>query len=109
MNDCLILVDLQNDYFPGGKMELVGTGKAAANARLLLHRFRKKSLPIVHIQHLSTRAGSTFFLPETHGAEIYEMVSRHEGELAVTKNYPNSFRETELLKQCRKWHNKTAN
>ena len=71
MNDCLILVDLQNDYFPGGKMELAGTGKAVANARLLLQQFRKESLPIVHLQHLSTRAGSPFFVPETHGAEIY--------------------------------------
>lgn len=35
MNDCLILIDLQNDYFAGGNMELVGTEKAAENAQLL--------------------------------------------------------------------------
>ena len=33
MNDCLILVDLQNDYFPGGMMELVGIQAATANAK----------------------------------------------------------------------------
>lgn len=102
MNDCLVLVDLQNDYFPGGNMELVDTKKAAANAQLLLKQFRKANLPIVHIQHLSTRPGSTFFLPETNGVEINEMVSPEEGEIVVIKNYPNSFRETELLETLKK-------
>lgn len=102
MNDCLILVDLQNDYFPGGNMELVDTNKAATNAQLLLKEYRREKLPIVHIQHLSKRPGSTFFLPDTNGVKINEMVSPQDGERVVIKNYPNSFRETELLKILRK-------
>jgi len=97
MNDCLVLIDLQNDYFSGGNMELIGTEKAAANAHLLLTKFRRENLPIVHIQHISARSGATFFIPETHGAEINEMVAPKEGETVVVKNYPNSFRETSLL------------
>lgn len=87
MNNCLILVDLQNDYFPGGNMELVETNKAAAKAQQLLHQFRKVNLPIVHIQHLSTRPGSTFFLPETFGVEIHKMVAPLKDEKVVIKNY----------------------
>ena len=34
----LVVVDLQNDYFPGGKWELEGTEAAAANAAALIHR-----------------------------------------------------------------------
>lgn len=97
MNNCLILVDFQNDYFSGGKMELVETEKAAANAQRLLNMFRKENLPIVHIQHVSTRPGATFFIPETNGAEINEMVAPTESEKVVVKNYPNSFRGTSLL------------
>lgn len=97
MKDCLIVVDLQNDYFTDGNMELVGAEKAAGNAQLLLNKFREENLPIVHIQHISARPGATFFLPETHGAEINEMVAPEEGEKVVVKNYPNSFRETCLL------------
>lgn len=97
MNYSLILVDLQNDYFPGGKMELVETEKATENAQRLLNMFRKENLPIVHIQHVSIRPGATFFVPETHGVEINEMVSPIENEKVVVKNYPNSFRETSLL------------
>lgn len=97
MNDCLMLVDLQNDYFVGGNMELIGTEKAAANAQLLLNIFREENSLIVHIQHISARPDATFFLPETHGAEIHEMVAPQNGEMVVVKNYPNSFRETSLL------------
>ena len=44
MARCLLLVDIQNDYFPGGKMELVGIGEAATHARVLLDAFRKAKL-----------------------------------------------------------------
>jgi nicotinamidase-related amidase len=75
----------------------MGTEKAAANARLLLNEFRKRHSAVVHIQHIATRPGATFFLPDTHGAEINELVAPGEGETVVVKNYPNSFRETPLL------------
>jgi len=97
MDKCLLIIDLQNDYFPGGKMELVGTQKASANAQMLLNRFRDKNMPVVHIQHISVQPGATFFLPGTHGADINEMVAPEENEVVVVKNYPNSFRNTSLL------------
>lgn len=97
MYDCLILVDFQNDYFPGGNMELVDTQKAASNAQLLLKKSRTANLPIVHIQHLSIQPGATFFLPETDGAKINELTAPTKDEIVVKKNFPNSFRETQLL------------
>jgi nicotinamidase-related amidase len=96
MNDCLILVDLQNDYFPGGRMELVGIQAAAAKAQILLNDFRRSKSPIIHIQHISTRPGATFFLPETDGAKINQMVVPHGNEIVIVKYYPNSFRDTSL-------------
>lgn len=96
MNTCLILVDFQNDYFPGGSMELVGIENAAANALVLLNEFRKAKSPIIHIQHISARPGATFFLPETDGARINKLVMPKENETVVVKNFPNSFRSTSL-------------
>lgn len=93
----LILIDLQNDYFAGGNMELVHIKRAALNAQQLLEKFRSRNLPIIHIQHISARPGATFFLPDTKGVEINEMVFPEKGELVVKKNYPNSFRETNFL------------
>lgn len=102
MNQCLIVVDLQNDYFPGGSMELVGIKEAAANAQILLREFRKAKLPVIHVQHIAARPGATFFLAETAGAEINQMVTPQEGEEVVVKNFPNSFRDTTLLEILKK-------
>ena len=92
----LVIIDIQNDYFPGGKMELEGSEVAAGNAARALEKFRGKGLPIVHVRHLSTRPGATFFIPGTAGAEIHERVRPHSGERVIEKNFPNSFRATDL-------------
>lgn len=97
MNTGLILIDIQNDYFPGGNMELVGMEDATANAQVLLNDFRKLKSPVIHIQHISARPGSTFFLPETDGARINQLVIPKDHEIVVVKNFPNSFRDTSLL------------
>ncbi|SHK09325.1 cysteine hydrolase family protein [Chryseobacterium polytrichastri] len=93
----LLIIDVQNDYFPGGAMELVGANEAGEKTKLLLEYYRKNNLPIIHIQHIATNAGATFFLPNTPGAEINALVTPLEGEKVIAKHYPNSFRETDLL------------
>lgn len=97
MGKALLLIDIQNDYFPGGAMELVGSLEAGEKAGRLLQKFRRESLPVIHVQHFATRAGATFFIPGTSGVDIHESVSPAEGELVISKSYPNSFRETQLL------------
>ena len=101
MTKALLLIDIQNDYFPGGAMELVGSSIAGAKAGELLQAFRKKALPIIHIQHISTRPGASFFLPNSVGVQIHEEVAPASGEAVFQKNYPNSFYETPLLKHLR--------
>ncbi|MFH0997805.1 MAG: cysteine hydrolase family protein [Pseudomonadota bacterium] len=102
MNNCLISIDLQNDYFPGGAMELVGIEEAATNARILLDEFRKTKSSIIHIQHISARPGATFFLPETRGAKIHHLITPIGDEPVVIKSFPNSFRNTSLLEMLKK-------
>lgn len=102
MNNCLILVDLQNDYFTGGNMELVGIEEAAANAHVLLNEFRKTKSLVIHIQHISARPGATFFLLGTDGAKISPMVTPKGNETVIVKNFPNSFRGTSLLEILKK-------
>jgi nicotinamidase-related amidase len=97
MRQALLLVDIQNDYFPGGSMELVAMEQAARNAGLLIATFREKQLPVIYVRHISKRPGSTFFLPDTKGAEIHESAAPQAGETLVEKHFPNSFRETPLL------------
>ena len=97
MAEVLLIIDIQNDYFYGGRMELVGAQAAATVAADVLARFRTAALPVVHIQHENIRPGSTFFLPGTNGLEIHPWVAPQPGEVVITKNFPNSFRDTNLL------------
>ena len=92
----LLIIDIQNDYFPGGRMELEGADAAARCAAEALGKFRQKALPVFHVRHLSTRPGATFFIPGTSGAEIHAAVRPQPGEGVIEKNFPNSFRATGL-------------
>jgi len=92
----LLIIDIQNDYFPGGAMALEGTDAAAQSAAKLLAACRAKHLPVFHMQHHSVRSGATFFIPGTPGVEIHASVAPAANEKVIEKNYPNSFRETAL-------------
>jgi nicotinamidase-related amidase len=97
MNSALLIIDIQNDYFVNGTMTLAGAELAGENAKLVLNNFRNNKLPVIHIQHIATKPGTTFFLPNTNGAEINDCVKPLQNEKIIVKHYPNSFRETELL------------
>ena len=97
----LVLIDIQNDYFPGGRMELVNSLGAAGAAARLLACFRKASWPVYHIQHISAQPNAVFFLPDTPGVEIHPSVAPLPGEALITKHYPNSFRGTDLLERLK--------
>lgn len=97
MSTALIIVDIQNDYFPNGKMELSKPEKAAANAAKVLEWFRQNHKDhIFHVQHIAGDPGLGFFLPNTTGAEINEAVLPFENEHVIVKHFPNSFLKTEL-------------
>lgn len=92
----LLLIDIQNDYFEGSLNPLSGSMEAGLNAQKLLQHFRSQSLPVVHVQHISTRQDATFFLPDTKGSEIHNCVAPLERENIIIKHVPNSFYQTEL-------------
>lgn len=103
-NQLLLLVDIQNDYFTGGKMELYHMEKASEKAALLLSLFRERNWPLVHIQHISLKADASFFVPDSNGVEIHCSVLPLKDERVVQKHFPNSFRQTNLL-EILKVHN----
>ena len=96
MKQALLIVDVQNDYFADGSMALVGMDQDATNCAELLNHFRKQHRPIFHMQHIATREGATFFVPNTKGCEINESVVPFDGEPVIVKHFPNAFRDTSL-------------
>lgn len=96
MTKALLLVDIQNDYFPNGKMTLTNPEQAAQNAAKLLAHFRKLQAPIFHVQHVTEGEAIPFFHPNTEGVEIHESVRPLEHEQVIQKHMPNSFFHTSL-------------
>ncbi|WP_242689115.1 cysteine hydrolase family protein [Pedobacter sp. SYSU D00535] len=96
----LILIDIQNEYFEKGALELVNPVPASENARKVLERFREQNLPIVHIQHIMP-AGAPFFIEGTNAVEIHDNVKPKDGEKLFVKQFPNSFRDTGLLEHLK--------
>jgi nicotinamidase-related amidase len=81
----LLIIDIQDFYFPGGKMELVNPQAAADNAAILLAYFRDKGMPVIFIKHESNTQ-----------SDIQSAVKPIEGEKIFTKKEVNSFNGTGL-------------
>lgn len=90
----ILVVDLQNEYWPTGNLPLVGIDAAAANAARVMAHGRAKGDLVVSIRHEAP--GAPFFVPGSEGAKIHSAVLPQGDEPVVTKNYPNSFRDTGL-------------
>lgn len=93
----LIVIDVQNDYFPGGKWELAGIEAAADNVAALLGHFRARRAPVIHIRHEFAGADAPFFAPGSEGAAIHPAAAPAQGEPVLLKHHINSFRGTALL------------
>ncbi len=75
MTQGLLIVDLQNEYYEGGKMELVDVERATANAASLLTRFRERDIPVIHVRHVMPGDDAPAYRAGTTGVEIHPNVA----------------------------------
>lgn len=92
----LIIIDIQNDYFKGGNMELFQPESALDNVLKLEERFKKDNQPIIYIQHINEDPNASFFVKDTEGVELRKELNPSEKDDIIIKHYPNSFLETNL-------------
>ena len=90
-NNTLLIIDIQDFYFPGGSSALVNPEKAAVNAALLLDNFRKEGRPVIHVRHNAAK-----------GAEIYKLVKPLPSEKVISKDEVNCFLRTDLSEYLKK-------
>ena len=95
MKEALLIIDVQNDYFPGGANELFHPLEAEKRIQELIAESRACGRPVVYIQHFNP-PDDTFFLEGTFGAEISDRIRPQPDDKVIIKRYPNSFLETEL-------------
>lgn len=99
MRQGLIIIDVQNDYFEGGDMELENTYQTLKNILKVKKYFEQMNYPIFIIQHIKEKEGD-FFRRNTVGSEIHkELLPIKENSYLIEKNFPNSFFKTSLVSQ----------
>ena len=99
MNKALLLIDLQIDYFPGGKFPLWNTDAVLTNIEQAIKAARMKGIPIIHIQHVANpKMGiAPFFNEGTEGAKIHPLILAAAPDAPiVVKEYADSFVGTKL-------------
>jgi nicotinamidase-related amidase len=82
----LLIIDIQDFYFPGGSLPLVNPEPASLNAQKILKKFREKNMLVIHVRHNAKS-----------GAGIHANVKPLESEKVISKDHANSFRDTDLL------------
>lgn len=101
MKQALLLIDVQNDYFPGGRYPLDHPEDTLPVIARLLACFRARRLPVYFIQHLCP-AGAPFFEAGTAGAALHPALAPRPDEAVIRKTAPNSFYRTTLAAQLEK-------
>ncbi|WP_136067507.1 cysteine hydrolase family protein [Modicisalibacter radicis] len=98
----IIAVDIQNEYFPDGKLPLEDIETAVTNAAKVIEHARSATDLVIHVRHEAADSSRPFFTPGTQGVAIHPMVAPLDSETVLVKHFPNSFLETglkELLDQ----------
>ncbi len=97
MKQALLIIDIQNDYFPEGKNELHEADKALLKVNQLENSFLSEQKPIIYIQHIKHQLNAG-----TIGCELHPNLKLQEQSIIIEKHFPNSFLETELLETLKK-------
>ncbi|VXC74697.1 Uncharacterized isochorismatase family protein YddQ [Pseudomonas sp. 8Z] len=92
----LILIDIQNDYFDGGKWPLTGMSAAASNASRMLAAARAAGDTVIHVRHEFESNDAPFFAPGSPGAQLHTSVQPQTDEAVLLKHKVNAFLGTDL-------------
>ncbi|SCC73194.1 cysteine hydrolase family protein [Acinetobacter albensis] len=91
----LLVIDLQNEYLPTGKLPLVNIEQTAANAVKVIAKARQEGTQVIYVQHIGN-AESPIFQPSSNGIEFQDTVKPQANETVVIKNHINAFLNTNL-------------
>ena len=105
MQKALLVVDLQNDYFPGGNFELWNSSTVLHNTLKAIDKAKLQGVAIVLVQHIANSANGTspFFNEGSIGVEIHPAIRDAAPEAPIViKRFADSFEATELEKELSK-------
>lgn len=95
----LIVIDLQNDYFPDGKFPLWNTEAVLAQTESTIAWARAQGVPVILVQHIADapNGAAPFFNAGTSGVELHpRILAAAPNAVVVTKAQADSFLNTSL-------------
>lgn len=99
MTKALVVIDVQNDYFPGGQFPLWNPDGVLQNVERAIGTARARGVPVVHAQHVvgSAQGPGPFFNEGTPGAAIHPRILAAAPDAPViVKAHADSFEQTNL-------------
>lgn len=92
----LIVIDVQNDYFPTGAYPLHDTQAVLERTVQAVRSAQAQGLPVVLVQHVA-RGPSPFFNADTEGVQIHPLLRAAAPDApVVVKAHADSFLDTTL-------------
>lgn len=98
-DSALIVIDLQNDYFPGGKYPLWNTETVLDNCVAAIERAKALGMPVILVQHVadSGKGIAPFFNAGSEGVAIHPRILAAAPQAPiVVKQAADSFYQTIL-------------
>lgn len=98
-NKALVVIDIQRDYFAGGKIELFNTQAVLENIKMAITCAQSQNIPVILVQHVAdeSKGPAPFFNEGTSGVEIHsEILALAPQAPIVIKTFADSFEQTNL-------------
>lgn len=97
MTKALLVIDLQNDYFPGGKFPLWNTDVVIQSIEKAIAKANAQGVQVIHIQHVAKQGMAPFFNEGTPGADIHpRILAAAPNAPLVVKEFADGFEKTIL-------------
>jgi len=99
MGKTLLVIDLQDDYFPGGRFPLWNAEGTLLSVVDAIGQARLSGVPVVLVQHIAdeTRGISPFFNKGTEGANLHpRILAAAPGAPVIVKRFADGFVGTSL-------------
>ena len=93
----LIVIDIQNDYFPTGAYPLHDADAVLARSVRAVRQAQAQGVPVVLVQHVARSSPSPFFNANTAGVQIHPRLREAAPDApVVVKGHADSFLNTTL-------------
>ena len=95
----LLVIDIQNDYFPGGKYPQWNTDNVLDNIVSVINKAHNHEIPVFLIQHIADPGLglAPFFNADTEGAALHpRLMAVAPDAPVITKHYADAFVDTRL-------------